>query len=557
MAKTIIYLSFILFNLQPIISGAADTTLFRQLVDGVHLVEKSDFNAGLQMLQEVKETAADKKDFETLVLAQLNIGALYYRLSDNEKALNNYFIALDLANQHQQHKLLNSIYNNLGIIYSTAKNTVEAERYFNQAIEISRQLNDTLKTGINLMNLGNFELDQSNFEAALKYLNEANIIFEKMKNVRNLAEISSLKGVICFKQKDFGQSKALQLRSFKLMETSGDNLYLTNYTYRLGNVYLHLDQLDSSLYYFEMSLKLSQASGNSETQILNAEGLAEVYRQKKQLGQSAEYYQMALVCKDSLLNKRNQKWISEMQMKYEFDKQADEIDFLIPRSHWYLAIWVLSIIILALIAFFMWYGLRSRHQRAEQRNIILQKEKELQLLEIQKAEAENKCLAEEIKSNEERNTLKQEHLRAELEHKNRELALNALHIINKNEILSEIKSKLSDAKKSRHEDLSTQVRSIIHSIDADSNLDKEWESFKLHFEYVHGDFFVRIQNDYPQLNQSDLRLCAYLFINLNNKEIARILNIAPDSMRKRKQRLREKLAVETENEIIGLLNRYR
>jgi tetratricopeptide (TPR) repeat protein len=86
-----------------------DSTLYQQLVEGVHLVEKSDFKNGLDVLQQLKIRALEEKNYETLVLAQLNIGALYFRLSDNEKALNNYFIALDLANQYNQQHLLNSV----------------------------------------------------------------------------------------------------------------------------------------------------------------------------------------------------------------------------------------------------------------------------------------------------------------------------------------------------------------------------------------------------------------------------------------------------------------
>ena len=54
-------------------------------------------------------------------------------------------------------------------------------------------------------------------------------------------------------------------------------------------------------------------------------------------------------------------------------------------------------------------------------------------------------------------------------------------------------------------------------------------------------FFKSLTKDYPELSPTDLRLCAYFLINLNAKEIAQISNISPDSVRKRKQRLRQKL----------------
>ncbi len=82
-----------------------------------------------------------------------------------------------------------------------------------------------------------------------------------------------------------------------------------------------------------------------------------------------------------------------------------------------------------------------------------------------------------------------------------------------------------------------KVRKIIRG---NENTDQDWEGFKLHFEEVHPQFFSRLQEAYPALSANDLRLCAYLLIDLNSKEIAQIYNISPESIRKKKQRLREK-----------------
>jgi len=87
-------------------------------------------------------------------------------------------------------------------------------------------------------------------------------------------------------------------------------------------------------------------------------------------------------------------------------------------------------------------------------------------------------------------------------------------------------------------------------------LDEQWEDFKIHFEEVHSDFFNRLIKDFPELSQTDLRLSAYFLINLNAKEIAQISNISPDSVRKRKQRLREKLNLNANQDIREILTLY-
>ena len=103
----------------------------------------------------------------------------------------------------------------------------------------------------------------------------------------------------------------------------------------------------------------------------------------------------------------------------------------------------------------------------------------------------------------------------------------------------------------------TIANMLLRLIDSNLKLDSDWETFKLHFDNVHSNFFNAIKSDFPDLTQSDLRLCAYLLINLDSKEIAQILNISPDSIRKRKQRLREKLNAEKDIELMEIINKYR
>lgn len=54
-------------------------------------------------------------------------------------------------------------------------------------------------------------------------------------------------------------------------------------------------------------------------------------------------------------------------------------------------------------------------------------------------------------------------------------------------------------------------------------------------------FQSRLKRVYPHLTGYDLRLCTYLKANLSTKEIATLLNITPDSVKKAKHRLRKKL----------------
>lgn len=68
-------------------------------------------------------------------------------------------------------------------------------------------------------------------------------------------------------------------------------------------------------------------------------------------------------------------------------------------------------------------------------------------------------------------------------------------------------------------------------------------------------FQQQLKMRYPNLTAYDLRLCTYLKANLSTKEIATLLNITPDSVKKAKHRLRKKLSIGPQESIPSLLLR--
>ncbi|MEA3446274.1 MAG: LuxR C-terminal-related transcriptional regulator, partial [Bacteroidota bacterium] len=83
--------------------------------------------------------------------------------------------------------------------------------------------------------------------------------------------------------------------------------------------------------------------------------------------------------------------------------------------------------------------------------------------------------------------------------------------------------------------------------------DNDWQQFKLHFEEVHIGFFDNLKTNYPGLTQNELKLCAYLRINLSSKEIAQMLHNTSDTINKSRYRLRKKLNLSNEDDLIEFI----
>lgn len=87
-----------------------------------------------------------------------------------------------------------------------------------------------------------------------------------------------------------------------------------------------------------------------------------------------------------------------------------------------------------------------------------------------------------------------------------------------------------------------------------SYLDVDDKTFEIQMDELHQGFFRKLKERFPGLSNHDLRLCAYLKIGLNSKEIADILNIQPSSSYISRSRLRKKLNLRAEENLYDFLN---
>ena len=140
--------------------------------------------------------------------------------------------------------------------------------------------------------------------------------------------------------------------------------------------------------------------------------------------------------------------------------------------------------------------------------------------------------------------LRNDKLRHDIDNKNRELAASTMSIIKKNEFLNTIKKELSDVKNNE------LVKPVIKIIDKNLNQDSDWELFQEAFNNADKDFLKKVKERHPSLTPNDLRLCAYLRLNLSSKEIAPLLNISHKSVEIKRYRLRKKMNLESKDNLI-------
>lgn len=163
--------------------------------------------------------------------------------------------------------------------------------------------------------------------------------------------------------------------------------------------------------------------------------------------------------------------------------------------------------------------------------------------------SENNLLLElkELESSQEIMKIKNEQLSNVVDEKNKELAVSTMNLIKKTELLNIIKD---DLKKSTETDSNRSIKSIISIINRSVKEENTWNVFKEAFDNADKDFIKNIKELHPTLTPNDLRLCAYLRLNLASKEIAPLINISVRSVEIKRYRLRKKMELQHEQGLV-------
>jgi ligand-binding sensor domain-containing protein/DNA-binding CsgD family transcriptional regulator len=150
--------------------------------------------------------------------------------------------------------------------------------------------------------------------------------------------------------------------------------------------------------------------------------------------------------------------------------------------------------------------------------------------------------------------LKNEQLQIEMIHRDKELANQTMDLIRKNKFLQKIKDELEKLKMtSLDENVKDKISSIMTKIDKDIDHKKQWEIFETAFDEVHEDFLKRLKTLYPSLTPKELKLCAYLRMNISTKEIAPLMNISVRGVEICRYRVRKKLNIDRDQNLTSMI----
>ncbi len=453
----------------------------------------------IKSLEMREENDAPKR---MLVVSKLNIGSIYLAIEDYKNSKTWIEKALECALLIGDSSLMAKCYINLGINSKKTGDTINAIRNYKSSLIISESLGNERDQAIVLQNLALLSQSLKKYTEAYGYAYKALLINTKIK-----------------------------------ANNSGVHLGLCD-------LFMEQQIFDSAIYHGKIAVGLAKESGNVSSQIETYHILYRAYKGKKQFSDALEAYEDYFILQDSILDKENQEYIQNLKAGFETERKEDEIEFLkkLNESE----------------------GVKAKAVQGRQRMIILsallglvvlivmsilifikrKKDKELYLVE-------KKLLETDLMNKE----LAGKELQTEIVFKTKQLTTHALNMMQKNQMLTGIRERLSQVSKEVNDDLTMDFKSMIRDIIQIQRTEKDWELFKKYFENVNKDFNKKLREFNPELSTNDFRLAALISLNLNIKETAAVLNIAPNSVKLARHRLRKRLNLDTGEDLYIFLSK--
>lgn len=272
------------------------------------------------------------------------------------------------------------------------------------------------------------------------------------------------------------------------------------------------------------------------TMINVTKALADFYERRDNYAKALKFQKEVTEYNNKNFDQQKAMNAQKLEIQYETEKKNNEVRYLKEREKsqqlqnvLYACVAIASF--LCLLFLFRSYYFRLRYS--------LQREKQLKL-EKQDSELQIKFEKEE----QARLRAEQQLLEVQQQQLKKEVMANVLQLEHKNQMLHNLKDKLTGGDE-------VNIQKILKE---EMILDNDFEQAKLQIQQVHPDFFQSLnEKAQRKLTLLDLKLCAYLYLQMDTRQIAQLMHIESKSVRMSRYRIKQKLGLDKDDDLNGFL----
>lgn len=473
-----------------------------------------------------KEIATKNNREDYIAISYNNLGNLYKQIGEYNTAIEYLQKALTSFENFGEEKFISDCLEGMGEVYSDINNYRRALEYFERATRIAESLGDNYRLFSLYANTAKTFAAIEDNENALMYFSKTSELANSVGDKGRLSEILII--ISDFYKKNGNKGKALEnlQKSLTISRNVGDSVSIANALNSLSELYFLNNEYSQAYNYALESYQISSKNNLMKTLAESSLSLSSILELKGKYKEALYYHKIHNKTLDYLLNTEKVKILEEKEAKYNLEKiEREKLELenatlaneekLQRRNN---LILFLIIVITLLVILAIVYHNSKRLERKERA------EKSFKMKE------------------------KIEHLNLELNERNRELTSKALLISQNNDVLKGVVEAIEDyvnngnGNKKLLRKQKTQLQEIYE--------EKSWNDFIQHFEQVHPKFYKNLLSRCDELTSSEQKVCAFLKMKLNTKDISQITGQSTKAIEVMRSRIRKKLDLPHEESLI-------
>ena len=481
-----------------------------------------------RILSETREGITKTNQLFNAADAYTLIGEVYRKVGDFEKALRYALKSQRLAERLGEKKAIANNYNNIAIIYKRLGDLEKSKDFYGKALHLNKELKREYNMGSNYNNIGLLFIEKMQYDSALICFKMA---LKLIESPYGRATIFNNLGDVYYNTRLYDSSEYYHRMALVIQDKNGFKEQMSLTMINLAGAVKELGRYNESIQLALEAYKINELERNYD--LLNAAALvlSNAYEKAGDLKSSLLFSRKHKQYHDSLYNENKRNEILSLQLKFNTAEKESENELLRKKNELNEAKiklqYMIGIVLVIILLLSIWI-LRLSVKRNKTKQEL----------------ADQKLKTEQIQKN---------YLKKELTFKNRELTNFALQIVERNDFISDVTRELEKWSKNVPSN-NIQVRQLVKRIKENEYINRDQKEFDAHVSSVYASFYNKLEEKYADLTRNEKRLAALLRLNLSSKEISSIIGISPKSVDMGRYRLRKKLELTNEDDLVDILN---
>ena len=430
----------------------------------------------------------------------------------------NWLKALQLSERLKDSTEIYNCYMGIGVVEFLRENLDEAEENFSIYYTYYTSVLNRKKAANALSVLGLVAYQRDQYELSIQRALRSYNTRVEVQDIKGQGESLNNLALGYMGLKNWSQALRYLEDAVLIKAQANDLTQMTVIYNNIGHCHRQLGDVDKAIEYFERALNKGTTNGQYRDVLQSYRNLISIYNREKQDFEQAFKLQGRMMgIKDSLAVVERREAMQELEVRYETQKKQREIELLQQERTLITNRWLtlaLGLFFAFVIGILFYDNQRRKHTQEKQ---LLSAEDELQ-------KAELKIMS------------------GLLEHNRQKLSLYTENLLRKNELVNRLEDKLKDVVE---EDHGEEGKAILKNVSSVRILtDEDWEEFKQLFDGVHRGMLERLLIKHENLTLAEQCLFLLMKLSMSTKQIANILGVSPDSVKKGRYRLKKKLELD-------------